>query len=568
MAEYKHIANIKGERGDHGLKGDTGVLANLDVELLPWGEQPYAEMTGPESHRGAIVHIPMPMPGPETVNNDDATELLVKNPTKTRAAMLEEFVAQADAVETFSAMDRVGSLTKTPDVFAYSASSTSVQRLEIPSHLNGPDQFQATHPSVKFFPKGWNGWRYWMAFTPYPGGNAAHEDPCIAVSQDGKTWYTFPGFTNPLDDGPDASHYNADTELAISPDGSTLYCMWRYTDTTTKVVEFRVRSTTDGLNWSPYVVAMTHADYTVENYVSPTLAHDGTQWVMWGVNVAANPNSLVRLTAPEITGPWSSAVTCTASAEVGRDFWHVAVIRTADGYVALVNDTTANISGGNGDLYLMSSPDGLTWTRGWPLFQLPFGTEFTGQYRGTLVPTETGFDIWFGAHDITSTRWFIYRAQIKPDPALRTAASKWIDATVFKPGVAGAVDGVVSSFVNGWMLRADQQDSVGTREDLPGWRRFAVEVWFATTSAAAGTVKFNVNYRQFTDGGTIGAPPSVAGTAVAVPGVSGVTLKSTVITSVPIAADGPWFFRVQRDGAGDTYPDSVQFQGVRLVRRT
>lgn len=67
------------------FRGPTGVLADLDVELLPWGAEPYAEMTGPDE-RGAVIHIPLPLPGPETVNNDDATELLLLNPTKTRAA--------------------------------------------------------------------------------------------------------------------------------------------------------------------------------------------------------------------------------------------------------------------------------------------------------------------------------------------------------------------------------------------------------------------------------------------------------------------------------------------------
>src|SRR5690348_14420171 len=27
------------------------------------------------------------------------------------------------------------------------------------------------HPSLLFFDEGWNGWRYWMAYTPYNGGD-------------------------------------------------------------------------------------------------------------------------------------------------------------------------------------------------------------------------------------------------------------------------------------------------------------------------------------------------------------------------------------------------------------
>lgn len=78
------LGQFQGLKGD---KGATGVLADLDVDLLPWDEEPYAEMTGPADERGAVLHIPMPLPSPATVNNDDATEALVKTPTKTQKAV-------------------------------------------------------------------------------------------------------------------------------------------------------------------------------------------------------------------------------------------------------------------------------------------------------------------------------------------------------------------------------------------------------------------------------------------------------------------------------------------------
>lgn len=71
-----------------GAKGDTGTIAFATAETIPWTATPEVEMVGPESNRGAHFRIPLPLPGPETVNNDDATELLLLNPTKTRAASL------------------------------------------------------------------------------------------------------------------------------------------------------------------------------------------------------------------------------------------------------------------------------------------------------------------------------------------------------------------------------------------------------------------------------------------------------------------------------------------------
>lgn len=104
-----------------GPKGNTGVLATLGVELLPWDAEPYGEMTGPEAHRGAIVHIPMPLPGPETVNNDDATELLLLNPTKTQAAtvgLIDE--ATAAVVNRIDEATKPAMATEAIEVFGHS----------------------------------------------------------------------------------------------------------------------------------------------------------------------------------------------------------------------------------------------------------------------------------------------------------------------------------------------------------------------------------------------------------------------------------------------------------------
>ena len=36
---------------------------------------------------------------------------------------------------------------------------------------------QAFHPKVLNFEKPWNGYRYWMAYTPYPGADQRKENP-------------------------------------------------------------------------------------------------------------------------------------------------------------------------------------------------------------------------------------------------------------------------------------------------------------------------------------------------------------------------------------------------------
>src|SRR5699024_8293928 len=68
------------------------------------------------------------------------------------------------------------------------------QILDIPTYEGSG---KAVHPSVHAFRIPWNGYRFWMAFTPYP--NTQHENPSIVASGDGVNWVVPSGLTNPID---------------------------------------------------------------------------------------------------------------------------------------------------------------------------------------------------------------------------------------------------------------------------------------------------------------------------------------------------------------------------------
>ena len=69
------------------------------------------------------------------------------------------------------------------------------------------------------FEKPWNGYRYWMAYTPYPGADQRKENPHVCVSNDRIHWKPFEGEgkavsldpLTPFED-PD-KQYNSDTHL-------------------------------------------------------------------------------------------------------------------------------------------------------------------------------------------------------------------------------------------------------------------------------------------------------------------------------------------------------------------
>lgn len=110
------------------------------------------------------------------------------------------------------------------------------------------------HPKVLYFPERWNGFRFWMAYTPYPLGLPTHENPCIAVSDNGVDWDVPTGLLNPL--MPKLSNgYNSDTHLVYNPDSDTLECWWRTVDEDVMADLFYRSVTSDGVIWSSPEIA-------------------------------------------------------------------------------------------------------------------------------------------------------------------------------------------------------------------------------------------------------------------------------------------------------------------------
>lgn len=68
--------------------------------------------------------------------------------------------------------------------------------LNIETYIDGENQ--PTHPSVIDMKQTWNGYRYWMTYSPYPNADGAEENPCVCVSNDMLHWVTPSGLYNPI----------------------------------------------------------------------------------------------------------------------------------------------------------------------------------------------------------------------------------------------------------------------------------------------------------------------------------------------------------------------------------
>lgn len=238
--------------------------------------------------------------------------------------------------------------------------------LALPNPYAGVGKANApVHTSALVFDTPWNGFRYWLAYTPYPGLNSVYENPCLAASNDQKNWIA--RGRQPLVDKPvEASGYNADTHIFMSADNLTMYLAFRERITAggTQGNRLKIMQSTDGVTWTVPVTIMTGA-VGVQDFASPSIWWNGTGWTCMAHNLDASvPMPLQRYTSTtaDIYGAWSAAAAVTLAPFAGRQWWHSFMSRMSSGQiVGLIQDNLA--SGQPGFVYwIESADDGVTFT--------------------------------------------------------------------------------------------------------------------------------------------------------------------------------------------------------------
>lgn len=139
-----------------------------------------------------------------------------------------------------------------------------------------------------YFEKGWNGYKYWMSYTPYPKHDSRFENPCIAVSNDLKKWEIPLGLKESvLDDlsyNTDKKIYNSDAHLLYNKQNDSLELWWRYLDDNKNYMCLFRRVSKDGINWSPKEKILESLNRKKKDYVSPAIIKDGDIYKMWYVD--------------------------------------------------------------------------------------------------------------------------------------------------------------------------------------------------------------------------------------------------------------------------------------------
>ena len=270
---------------------------------------------------------------------------------------------------------------------------------------------QPYHPSVIYIPEGWNGYKYWMAETPYPLGEDGDwkglppyrerwENPCVHVSKDGIHWNDFEDSQNPIDDLDENNiinkDYFSDPHLVFYKD--TLECWYRISRTQRDETYILRKYSADGIHWSERETVIDLQDPAVVRegpggmIVSPAIQKIGGRYCMWYVNDIGESRSICRSFSDDGRN-WQKKEYCRLS-DTAVVPWHIDVQRIDSIYYMVIYDFR--------NLTLWSSRDGLFFEKR-RLLLAPspkLGSFYAGGlYRSALLRDDKECKLYFSAFD-------------------------------------------------------------------------------------------------------------------------------------------------------------------------
>ncbi len=295
------------------------------------------------------------------------------------------------------------------DINGYQADNAD-EPLAIESYVEGNNE--VVHPDVVFFEEGWQGYQYWMAYTPFPDSNAQFENPSIAVSQDGLNWLTPEGLVNPImtpfnDSYNPNNYYHSDPDIIMSEDNQTMYVFWRE-HTGWRYETIRYVYSTDGINWSDNQFLLETDGYSTERVISPALVRDDNEYKMWTVNTKTSPRTINLRTSDNLTSGWSDPIATDLGVIAGSfEIWHLDVTYI-DGKYYMLSSVGPSGAPRGGDLYLAVSDNGINWTMAdSPILQGVQNAWDNNIYRSTILPykinNHLNFKVWYSSDGGTAT---------------------------------------------------------------------------------------------------------------------------------------------------------------------
>ena len=256
--------------------------------------------------------------------------------------------------------------------------------------------WENVHPDVVRVSTEFAGYPYWMVFTPYPLLDDRVENPTLRASRDGMQWEEIPGVPDPLVPAPlDKETHLADPELLYFDD--RLHVVYLAINKRNNETSFYTISCGRDLKWSKPVVI-----YEDVGAVSPAFQTVGDIFHVWYVRMKEKDSGRSALLHREGSDLGSLEHETACSLEIpGHVPWHIDVLRTEEGYEALVTAFPRGTDNSRSSLFHFLSEDGLAFalSRKTPVIQpSSFGWDNRVIHRSTFLRDPDGtYRIWYSA---------------------------------------------------------------------------------------------------------------------------------------------------------------------------
>ena len=289
---------------------------------------------------------------------------------------------------------------------------------------------QATHPKILYFPDGWNGWKYWMSFTPYPGGAAAYENPSVVVSNDLIHWKEPGKEENPISGIPADSVYGGHySDSHIVMHGRLMELWYRYNRGNRKTVRpdysmdfYYRRTSSDGIHWSSPELMHRSPD----GILSLVVNYSGSEYEFWYTNYR---HQLLHAVSKDGSN-WSVPDICVLSLPKNYAPWHQDIIQYNRQYYLL--QTGINLSDYSFSLFLSHSSDGVHFSNGIPFYPSDDPLILSHRawlYRSTLTAGKNGFDLMISMR-FPDGRWYLMKSELFASAFYQN----WKSAILLRPG--------------------------------------------------------------------------------------------------------------------------------------
>ena len=280
----------------------------------------------------------------------------------------------------------------------------SEKPIDIPTYVENDNS--VVHPSVLYFENPWNGYKYWMAFTPYTNTDPKYENPSIAASNDGINWSIPYGVSNPIAKQPE-NGFNSDVHIFMDKNNEKMYCIWREVTADNKIL---IMSSVDGISWSQ---EKTIIECEKNDCASPCVIYDNGKYIMFGVDLFQSRTDGIQMyESDDPEGEWTYVKDIKIPGiSSDKQLWHFELRKYYDEYFMVYTVAPLGYYGGCGQLYLAKSKDLVNWEiTDKPIIQP--GTWDNAFYKSSFIIREkdgqTFLDLWYGTTDYEdeqNSRW-------------------------------------------------------------------------------------------------------------------------------------------------------------------